>query len=198
MRPCAKWVATEQLNHAAFLSRRNRSAHPLAGNRYFSKYLIRIDTMHVMDNNGITGAICGGILYHAMTTKNILGTTIEARLAEINRRLRRYQSTYIVSSRFPKILQSTLKPSAHSWVSLYGRAVKATNTRHLAPFVQMVACDLYQSDSAWDTNIRSVICNLCKVYDVMYSGGFGLSDRELLLLNEGVDGLGLSMMKLRA
>ena len=36
MRPCAKWVATEQLNHAAFLSRCNRSAHPLADSPYFS------------------------------------------------------------------------------------------------------------------------------------------------------------------
>ena len=32
----------------------------------------------------------------------------------------------------------------------------------------------------------------------MYSGGFKLSDRELRKLDAGIDGLGLSMMKLRA
>ena len=125
------------MDNASFLARCSGN-HPIRNQPYWSMWFVRFDTMHVIDHHGLCGLLLAGVLLELVRNPSGLGATVADRLAAINRELKRYQSEHLVSSKFPVITRDILCRGT-GWAELKGPRVKAANTRHLTPFVAMIA-----------------------------------------------------------
>ena len=67
-----------------FLQRLVLPIHPIMLAFYFTRYFLRIDIMHNNDNNGVISILAGEVMVELAWTCDLLGQTIDERLAVLN------------------------------------------------------------------------------------------------------------------
>ena len=152
--------------------------------------------MHVADCNGVTNIIAASIIRFLVQHCTALGRTQEARLGQINQRLKDFYALHPGSSRLPVLKLSNLV-DAQGWSVLCGQVVKAANTRGLAPFLVELAEEFHSGEERYDVLVRRVAAVLNRFYQILYGADFFLTNEESRLLRQALVQLGSSVQELR-
>ena len=168
----AQWRRTV-LIAGQFARHIRKPKHPVVAHPWFSIYTYRLDLLHIFDHHGITSVILANVLaYHIRRASPLLpGSTLEERLTSLNDEIRAWYSIAGIENRLPRLKQTNI------WVDgefpeMQGNAVKAANTRSLAPFVldlQQRAVDIAPTDV--NKHMLKVVESLHAAYEVMYGAG---------------------------
>ena len=131
----AAWRREENLCSTveSFLVRCREPRHPLLTSSFAWRGMVPLDAMHVLDCHGVANIIGGSVLHYLVHREPRLGANMASRLASINLRVAAwYTDNPSVTSRMAPLRLSNLQ--SMGWAVLTGPAVKAANTRNLAPF----------------------------------------------------------------
>ena len=151
---------------------------PLIISAFFPRY----DGMHIFDHHGTSAVVAGSVIDTCVTECVALGPNQAARMARVNQEMKHYFDTHLVSSRMPPLRLKNLK--SDGWAELNGPLVKAANTRHMMPFVQILAATYLNEGTAEHKAINKV-CEACNgVYHALYNSDMFLNDREIDFLRE--------------
>lgn len=85
LREEAAWRGTEDMLEDGVMLRYISSKHPLVRSHYFSSHFARLDMMHILDCKGVVATFAGSILLSLATSNPLLGSTHDARCAELTR-----------------------------------------------------------------------------------------------------------------
>jgi hypothetical protein len=194
----AEWRPTEDFSEMEFQSRLH-GVHPLRHSRYMTRLFVRGDIMHIMDHHGFTGQVAASVIIHLVRTEARHDRVQAVRLAEINQLLNAFNSDFPASSYLKDLSMANLllDGTLGSWAELHGPTVKAASTRHLAPFINRLAVQYCDSGSDFDVSVLEVAGNLCKMYDIMYTAGRFLTERQHSELTEACYKLGYHYQRLR-
>ena len=160
--------------------------------------------MHTVDHRGVCSIIAGSLLVELVRKEPRLGTNQAERMQSINVFIDAYYAVRPVSCRIPEIrlenltLGSSSSALLQDWAVLHGPVVKAANTRHLSPVLDELAIKYFDSDSEEDIAVRSVCCELCHFYHILYNSPMFLSDATKAELKTCLLTLGRNMQKLNA
>ena len=129
-------------------------------------YLMRLDAMHVLDLRGVIAIAAGSLLVHLVTFYDALGSTQQARLENLNGRMRRFQRGQ-TEHLMPPLRLGDLK--LEGWSCLHGKLVKAANTRALVPWLLDLTNTVLPPHGAFASATRHVIQALDDIERIMYS-----------------------------
>ena len=182
----ADWRPGERMANALWLAR-VRKVHPLSSSRHFHRLFCRLDGMHNLDCKGTAAIVAGSVLAKAIREDNRLGNNIDARLARINEKLREFNGSYTFSSKINEIRRANLfVKGADQWITLHGPTIKAAGTRHIMPFVQMIAEECFDDGSPYSSSIIKVCRSLNGIYDALYTADLFLTATQHVALAERV------------
>ena len=193
LRDTADWRPTTTLHvtREAYLSR-IRPGHPLAASKYLGRWMAPFDVMHVYDLHGITAVVLGSILTKLVADPR-LGRNQQARLDFINGRRAEYYREHVVSSHVPTLLLQNLK--LKGWGELTGQLIKAAGTRHLTPFVELLAVEFFSRENVqYDIAIVQTVVALNGIYAIIFNGDMFLSPSQKVRLREHMNRLGKYLM----
>ena len=201
-RTCSNWRHTTDLPNDIFVNRvRVRSTHPLVQSRYFNKYFIRLDGLHIWDYRGIASIVSASVVHLLSRTEDRLGANVGARLTQINDLLVSHYRRNPVPNRVPRLKDANLL-DAQGWASLHGKVIKAANTRNLHTFLVELADEYFDKApphprAIEHASIRKVCKSMSTFYNTMYSGGMFLTREEKATLTDCVNRLGRHTQLLR-
>ena len=184
----AEWCKTSPLSNAVFLERIRRAMHPLAMCRQANIFFFRLDVMHVLDHHGTTAIAVASTLKKAIKTSLTLGPNQDARLAAINAKLRDFNRARPSSRMLKRFTHKNM--DLDGWAELHGPLIKASVCRHLAPFSQLIANELFASGSVHDVAVRQANDSICKMYIILYSSGMFCTAVEKADFDSAVGPLG--------
>ena len=84
------------------------------------------------------------------------------------------------------------------WAALGGPTIKAANSRHLAPWLHLLAIDFFEADSPRDVSIRAMTLFLKRSDEILYGAGLFLSPEQKVEFEAVTIGLGEHMQALRS
>ena len=176
----AQWRPTEILDIIAFKARFGIPHHPWIDVFFFTTFFIRIDCMHDLDHNGVSGCAIGSLLMGLVKHEARLGSNQAARLRSLNSSLDEFQKSNKVTSRFPEIGLNTLSASGGEgdFACLAGPGVKAANTRCIVPWAANLSQTYCDTDTQKDKSIRKMFSSLCTVYDTLYSSDMFMTSTQ--------------------
>lgn len=158
-------------------------------------YLIRIDAMHVLDLRGVIAIAAGSLYVHLITFYDPLGATQQARLDNLNERMRAFQRGQ-TDHHMPPLRLADLK--LEGWSCLHGKLVKAANTRALVPWLLHLANTVLSQVGAFTSATRNVFQALSDIERIMYSADRFFTDEENDAYAEAFLKLGENWQFLRA
>lgn len=170
----AAWRPTVVTNEE-FRARLRRPLHPLVEHPVFSKYTFRYDLLHMLDHHGVASHVVANILWAHVSgdreSEALPGDNEGERIEFLSSDMRAFYTQHQVANRMPALKLSNLK--AGDYPELKGNAVKAANTRALAPYaleVQRRATEM--SGTVYNRHMLKVAESLQAVYDLLYNSDF--------------------------
>ena len=108
------------LSNTDFKARLTVTHHPFQESRYFGKYMVRFDIMHIYDHKGCTGIIHASIILKPIQDEPRLGATQPLRLKRVNELKNLFYSRHVVTSRMTDLRQNNIvyggaTPGASPW-----------------------------------------------------------------------------------
>ena len=127
-----------------------------------------------------------------------LGPNQDVRMAAINADLHTYNTAHRVSSSIGELRITNLYHGATNWSELKGPLIKAANTRHLLPFMQ-VLCDRWFADPAdvFHRTVSTLVAQACRLYHILYNAELFLQQQELDDLQDCLGQIGHNLMLAR-
>lgn len=122
--------------------------------------------MHVLDLRGVIAIAAGSMLVHLVTFYEVLGSTQQIRLDNLNERMKLFQRGR-TEHLMPPLRLTDLK--LDGWSCLHGRLVKAANTRALVPWLLDIANNVVSPHGAFASAMRHVFQALDDIERIMYS-----------------------------
>ena len=192
--PGARWRETERMPFATYVQRVREPKHPLVASKFFTRYLVFLDLMHLLDCKGVAAITFGGLLTFLLSLRT-LGPNRHARLAAVNAWATSWYDARPGSHRLPRIKESHLRIGG--WAELHGPNVKAANTRHAAPLFADLARTYLTEITDRDVAARTVAIKLAELYDVLYAEPIFMSSRAVDRVKHICAEFGTSFMILR-
>ena len=182
----ADWRPGERMANALWLAR-VRKIHPLSSSRHFHRLFNRLDGMHNLDCKGTAAIVGGSVIAKVIREDRRLGNTIDERLAAVNAKLAQFNGSYTFSSKISDIRRKNLfAKGTDQWITLHGPTIKAAGTRHIMPFVQLLAEECFDDGSPYSNSIIKVCRSLNGIYDVLYTADMFLTDGQHKQLSDRV------------
>ena len=135
--------------------------------------------MHIMDHNGVARIIIASILMRFIKYEHRLGSNQETRLDALNVEIEVFWSTRLCSNPLRNLKRSNLTPNGMSqWAELHGPLVKAANTRHFCPCLEVITRKWADSGSLEDRCTIKLVSSLNRFYHVLYSADMFMTPAE--------------------
>ena len=194
LRELSAWRPTERMPFITYMARVRVPLHPLMASRYCTRWFAISDLMHMMDCKGVAALACGGVLFGLLKQRR-LGANKEERLKVINQEMKQWYDDHPGTHRLPPLLLKNA--TCNGWADLSGPAIKAANTRAAAPVFKYLAHRFCDSDSDYDRCVRTVMDNLVRFYDILYTAPMFLEDAQIGDLKRACLDFGAAYQQLR-
>ena len=174
-----------------FLQRLVLPIHPIMLAFYFTRYFLRIDIMHNNDNNGVISILAGEVMVELAWTCDLLGQTIDERLAALNTLLVEYYERHNVKHRIGGGIK---KQNLHlgtgvtdSFPQLCGPNIKSAPTRAILPFIRYLVDRFYTGHDQRTVSAKKCVQAVDDFVRILYDGRLFLDDEAKLRLDELAD-----------
>lgn len=172
----ARWRPTERMPLVAYAARIREPRHPLTTSKFFTRWMMFLDLMHLADCKGVAAIVFGSLLWFLLRCPR-LGMRQDLRLRAVIDIMQRFYDEHPGTHRLPPIRLSNVL--LDGWAELHGPTVKAANTRAAAPVFAHLAMRFFTEDTPLHVSLRAVTAKLKEFYDIVYSQEIFMTDAAI-------------------